>query len=102
MPLPPVMTCVPKKDRPNSHGGRIHPRFGIHPSFHLNDALGELGPSWTAIPTLVKVIGLAGFGLFLTDPRLTSLTNSGDPAEKPEDDLKNLAVVRRLAAGGER
>ncbi|NLW59691.1 MAG: deoxyribonuclease IV [Firmicutes bacterium] len=71
---------------------------------HLNDALGELGSKLDRHTHIGQgKIGLAGFGLFLTDPRLTSLTGILEtPQKKPEDDLKNLAVVRRLAAGGER
>ncbi|NLM37029.1 MAG: deoxyribonuclease IV [Firmicutes bacterium] len=69
---------------------------------HLNDALGEPGSHLDRHTHIGEGrIGLEGFGLFLTEPRLSGLTGILEtPQTKPEDDLKNLAVVRRLAAGG--
>ena len=76
-----------------------HPWFGRSAST-LNDTLGELGSIWTAMPTW-KGASAEGFGLLLTDPRVSALTGILEtPKTKPEDDLENLAVVRRLVTGG--
>ncbi|HHT05900.1 MAG TPA: deoxyribonuclease IV [Hydrogenispora sp.] len=76
--------------------------FGMVPLLHLNDTLGELGSHLDRHAHIGQGrIGLEGFGLLLTDPRVSALTGILEtPKTKPEDDLENLAVVRRLAAGG--
>ena len=71
------------------------------PLLHLNDALGERGSHLDRHTHIGQGrIGEEGFRLLLSDPRLLSLTGILEtPQEAPEDDLKNLAVVRRLATG---
>ncbi len=68
---------------------------------HLNDALGERGSHLDRHTHIGQgQIGEAGFRLILSDPRLAGLTGILETPQKAlEDDLKNLAVVRRLATG---
>ncbi|NLC52443.1 MAG: deoxyribonuclease IV, partial [Firmicutes bacterium] len=70
--------------------------------FHLNDALGELGSHLDRHTHIGEGrIGPEGFGLLLTDPRISALTGILEtPKTNPDDDLRNLSVVRRLAIGG--
>ena len=72
------------------------------PLLHLNDALGELGSNLDRHAHIGQgQIGLEGFGLLLTDPRISTLTGILEtPKTNPEDDSRNLAIVRRLATGG--
>ena len=72
------------------------------PLIHLNDAVGECGSHLDRHTHIGEGrIGAEGFRLFLTEPRLTGRTGILEtPQKTPEDDLKNLAVLRKLAAGG--
>jgi deoxyribonuclease-4 len=68
------------------------------PLFHLNDALGDLGSHLDRHTHIGQgQIGEEGFRLLLSDPRLSGLTGILEtPQKTPEDDLRNLAVIRQL------
>ncbi|HHT48868.1 MAG TPA: deoxyribonuclease IV [Firmicutes bacterium] len=71
------------------------------PLLHLNDALGALGSHLDRHTHIGQgQIGTEGFRLLLTDPRLSGLTGILEtPQQTPDDDLKNMALLRQLACG---
>ena len=74
------------------------------PLLHLNDAIGECGSRLDRHTHIGQGrIGVEGFRRLLTEPRIAGLTGILEtPQVTPEDDLRNLAVLRQLAAGGTR
>jgi len=78
--------------------------LGRMPLLHLNDALGDLGSHLDRHTHIGQGrIGVEGFRRLLTEPRIAGLTGILEtPQDTPEDDLKNLAVLRQLASGGVR
>ena len=66
--------------------------------FHLNDAMGELGSHLDRHQHIGSgKIGLEGFGYLVNHPQLNKLPGILEtPQESEEDDLRNLATLRKL------
>ncbi|MCL6588979.1 MAG: deoxyribonuclease IV [Firmicutes bacterium] len=66
--------------------------------FHLNDAMGSIGSHLDRHQHIGEgAIGLEGFKYLVNHPELSKLPGILEtPQDRPEDDLRNLAMLRKL------